>query len=196
VINYASGTATQTYTYDADGNRASYAANGTSPVSLTYTYDTASNRPLGIGGSWTESFTYDANGNMLSHSSPSADYSYEYDARNRLVLSSSGAVGTTEIINGLGQRVGKMGENQPTLFAYDEAGHLTGQYNSTGGLVEETVWLGDLPVAMPFLMACNFAKRLKTLKGLTPYEYICKIWTKESDRFNLNPFQHTVGLDT
>lgn len=26
-----------------------------------------------------------------------------------------------------------------------------------------------------FLMAYNFAKRLKTLKGLTPYEYICKI---------------------
>jgi transposase InsO family protein len=46
-----------------------------------------------------------------------------------------------------------------------------------------------------FLMACNFAKRLKTLKGLTPYEYICKIWTKESDRFNPNPFQHTVGLN-
>jgi hypothetical protein len=46
-----------------------------------------------------------------------------------------------------------------------------------------------------FLMACNFAKRLKTLKGLTPYEYICKTWTKESDRFNPNPFQHTVGLN-
>lgn len=26
-----------------------------------------------------------------------------------------------------------------------------------------------------FVMAYNFAKRLKTLKGLTPYEYICKI---------------------
>jgi transposase InsO family protein len=47
-----------------------------------------------------------------------------------------------------------------------------------------------------FLMAYNFAKRLKTLKGLTPYEYICKIWTNEPDRFNVNPFQHTVGLNT
>lgn len=27
-----------------------------------------------------------------------------------------------------------------------------------------------------FMMAYNFAKRLKTLKGLTPYEYVCKIW--------------------
>ena len=30
-----------------------------------------------------------------------------------------------------------------------------------------------------FVNACNYARRLKTLNGLTPYEYICKIWTKE-----------------
>jgi transposase-like protein len=47
-----------------------------------------------------------------------------------------------------------------------------------------------------FLMAYNFAKRLKTLKGLTPYEYICKIWTTQPNRFNVNPFQHNVGLNT
>ena len=29
-----------------------------------------------------------------------------------------------------------------------------------------------------FLAAYNFAKRLKTLKGLTPYEFICKRWTE------------------
>jgi transposase-like protein len=47
-----------------------------------------------------------------------------------------------------------------------------------------------------FLMAYNFAKRLKTLRGLTPYEYICKIWTIEPKRFRLNPLHHTVGLNT
>lgn len=46
-----------------------------------------------------------------------------------------------------------------------------------------------------FLMAYNFARRLKTLKGLTPYEYICKIWTIEPERFIVNPFHHTVGLN-
>ena len=45
-------------------------------------------------------------------------------------------------------------------------------------------------------MAYNFAKRLKTLKGLTPYEHICKIWTNEPERFNVNPFQHNVGLNS
>jgi len=47
-----------------------------------------------------------------------------------------------------------------------------------------------------FVMAYNFARRLKTLKGLTPYEFICKIWTNEPDRFIFNPFQHIVGLNT
>ncbi|MGQ0527213.1 MAG: integrase core domain-containing protein, partial [Alphaproteobacteria bacterium] len=43
-----------------------------------------------------------------------------------------------------------------------------------------------------FLMAYNFAKRLKTLKGLTTYEYICKIWTTQPERFRINPIHHKV----
>ena len=46
-----------------------------------------------------------------------------------------------------------------------------------------------------FLMAYNFAKRLKTLRGLTPYEHICKVWTTQPNRFRLNPLHHTVGLN-
>ena len=46
-----------------------------------------------------------------------------------------------------------------------------------------------------FLMAYNFAKRLKALKGLTPYEYICHCWHKEPERFTMNPYHHTVGLN-
>jgi transposase InsO family protein len=44
-----------------------------------------------------------------------------------------------------------------------------------------------------FLMAYNFAKRLKTLRGLTPHEYVCKAWTDSPERFRLNPFHHTSG---
>lgn len=47
-----------------------------------------------------------------------------------------------------------------------------------------------------FISAYNYARRLKTLQGLTPYEYICKIWTKEPERFNANPTQHMSGLNT
>jgi transposase InsO family protein len=46
-----------------------------------------------------------------------------------------------------------------------------------------------------FLMAYNFAKRLKTLKGLTPYEYICQCWHKEPERFTVDPCHHTLGLN-
>ena len=46
-----------------------------------------------------------------------------------------------------------------------------------------------------FVTAYNFAKRLKTLKGLTPYEYVCKIWTNEPQRFILNPLHQMPGLD-
>jgi transposase InsO family protein len=37
-----------------------------------------------------------------------------------------------------------------------------------------------------FLDAYNFARRLKTLGGLTPYEFICKTWTSEPERFTLD----------
>ncbi len=47
-----------------------------------------------------------------------------------------------------------------------------------------------------FIDAYNYARRLKTLKGLTPYEYLCKIWTIEPDRFTINPHHQMPGLNT
>jgi hypothetical protein len=44
-----------------------------------------------------------------------------------------------------------------------------------------------------FIAAYNFARRLKTLRGLTPYEYICKLWTQQPDRFRLDPTHLTLG---
>lgn len=38
-----------------------------------------------------------------------------------------------------------------------------------------------------FLDAYNFAKRLKTLKGLTVFEFITQKWTSEPERFRLHP---------
>jgi hypothetical protein len=44
--------------------------------------------------------------------------------------------------------------------------------------------------------AYHYARRLKTLKGLTPYEYICKCWTSQPERFKLSPLQQMPGLNT
>ena len=46
-----------------------------------------------------------------------------------------------------------------------------------------------------FVDACNFARRLKTLNGLTPYEFVCKRWTIEPERFRMNPLQQMPGLN-
>jgi|GEM_PF-1854495 len=54
----------------------------------------------------------------------------------------------------------------------------------------------DLKQHLPvFLIACNFAKRLETLKKLTLYEYICTIWTNDPGHVNVNSFQHNAGLN-
>lgn len=47
-----------------------------------------------------------------------------------------------------------------------------------------------------FLDAYNFAKRLKTLKGLTPYELVCKTWAHEPHRFRCDPTHLNSGLNT
>ena len=47
-----------------------------------------------------------------------------------------------------------------------------------------------------FINAYNYGRRLKTLKGLTPYEFICKMWTKEPERFRINPIHQTPGPNT
>jgi transposase InsO family protein len=46
-----------------------------------------------------------------------------------------------------------------------------------------------------FLAAYNFARRLKTLNGLTPYEYICKFRPSEPERSKLDPTHQMPGLN-
>ena len=45
-----------------------------------------------------------------------------------------------------------------------------------------------------FVNAYNFAKRLKTLRGLTPHEFILKTWTEKPSLFTSNPNHHNMGL--
>ena len=47
-----------------------------------------------------------------------------------------------------------------------------------------------------FVNAYNFAKRLKTLKGLTPYEYVVKMWQNEPEAFMCQPGHFNMGLHT
>ena len=44
-----------------------------------------------------------------------------------------------------------------------------------------------------FVDAYNFARRLKTLRGLTPYEYVCKAWTSEPAKIQNQPAPANAG---
>ena len=46
-----------------------------------------------------------------------------------------------------------------------------------------------------YLMAYNFAKRLKAIKGNTPWQFILNQWTKNPEYFILNPNHFLVGLN-
>ena len=57
-------------------------------------------------------------------------------------------------------------------------------YESHGQLQQH---LGDRVVAY------NFGRRPKTLKGLTPYEALCTAWQKEPARFTSDPHHQLPG---
>ena len=109
---------------------------------------TAASNPAGA-----LTWSYDADGNRLSQSGAAGPsygatgLSMIYNNRGRMVnVTGTNTTTTTYLYNALGQRIEKSGASI-ILFWYDEAGHLLGEYTSNGTLLEETVWLGDLPVA-------------------------------------------------
>ncbi len=134
-------TGTLGFGYDLTGNWTNQTVNG---ASTTYTTQTTSNRLTGLSGARVKSFGYDAAGNLTTDG---ATASYGYDNAGRRTTATINGQSWQYAYNGLGQRVRKTGPAGTTLYAYDEAGHLTGEYDGTGKLIQETVWLGDEPVA-------------------------------------------------
>ena len=130
---------TQGWTYDANGNRLS--ETGSTPS--TYTNSGASNRLSSTSGSLVRSYSYDNAGNTLSF----AGATFTYNNRGRMASATNGGVTANYTYNALGQRIRRATASVTSLYVYDEAGHLAGEYTSTGSLVQETVWFGDIPVA-------------------------------------------------
>jgi RHS repeat-associated protein len=77
---------------------------------------------------------------------PASDMEPRARGCNKYITGTS--TNTTYLYNALGQRVKKSGSGITTThYLYDEAGHLLGEYNGSGSLIQETLWLGDIPVA-------------------------------------------------
>jgi RHS repeat-associated protein len=136
------------YGYDLIGNRTSQtltlvSTTSAGPQVRTYSYDATSNRLTGITNPDT-SYAYDNAGNTTSDGT----FTYGYSGRNRLTtIQQAGSTIATYQHNAFGERVAKTVGGTTRLFAYDEDGHLLGEYDGTGNLIEETVWLEDTPVA-------------------------------------------------
>ncbi len=126
----------QIFVYDRAGNRTEQTVNG---AWSGYTIDADSNRILARVGVNSTTFTYDANGSNTSDGTNI----YGYDSGGRLVT----ANGASYTHNGFGQRARKEVSGVSTLFVYDEAGHLLGEYQGNGTPIQEIVWLGDIPLA-------------------------------------------------
>jgi RHS repeat-associated protein len=185
----------QSFTYDANGNRLTQGGTASS----TYTVSSTSNRLSSVSGALTRTYGYDAAGNSTSY----ASLSFAYNNAGRMKSSSTGGVTTSYLYNALGQRVRKSGGGAGTvLYSYDEAGHLLGEYDSAGNLIEETVWLGDIPVATlrpgsPVAIDYVHTDHLNTPRKITRPSDDAVLWRWDSDPFGTTaPNENPQGLGT
>jgi RHS repeat-associated protein len=141
------------YQYDANGNRTQLTQGS---LATAYNLSITSNRLNSQSGTANKSYAYDAAGNLTGVLTSTGAQLYAHNARGRLAASIlydtvQSARITTYAHNGLGQRIRKTGTGVSTgthRYVYDAQGHLLGDYNSTGAALQETVYLGDIPVAV------------------------------------------------
>jgi YD repeat-containing protein len=88
----------------------------------------------------TRTYGYDNAGNTTSFTG----VTFTYNNRGRMKSSTKTGVTTNYTYNALGQLIKK---GTSALYYYDDAGHVLGVYNNGGALIEEIVWLGDIPLA-------------------------------------------------
>jgi RHS repeat-associated protein len=142
---------TQSFTYDANGNRLSAVLNG---VTSNYAYPggstPTSNRLMSVTGSLVMTNTYDNAGNLTNDGTRS----FVYDGRGRMTSATAGGTTTGYLINYQNLRVKKSNSGGTTYFVYDEAGHMLGEYDQSGAARQEIFWLGDTPVAIRGTMPC------------------------------------------
>jgi RHS repeat-associated protein len=191
-VNSASAAAQSlSFTYDPNGNRLTQGGSAAETLGIAST----GNQLSTVMGGLSRTYAYDPSGNTLSF----AGTYLTYNDGGRIYLVNSGAA--SFVYNALGQRIKKSSASSTTLFAYDEAGHLVGEYDGSGNLIQEIVWLGDTPVATVRIETCGLSifyihtDHLNTPRRITRRSTADVVWSWESDPFGTAvPNQNPSGL--
>lgn len=142
LVGFRSKGSTQSFSYDSVGNRTNASFGGT-PYSNTI--NPTSNRLISTTGpAPARRNVFDAAGNLLSDGTAS----FTYGISGRMEMAAMGGVSTSYRFDGLGQRVAKTSLSAANYYVYDENGRLIGEYDSNGQSIQETVYLGNMPIAM------------------------------------------------
>jgi RHS repeat-associated protein len=132
---------TETYTYDAVGNRLS-------SLNASYSYNNSNELTSSSDG---YSYTYDANGNMLSTSNTTGTTSYAWDFENRLttVTLPSGGGAVSFKYDPFGRRIQKAVASGITNYLY-EGDNSIEELDGTGALLARYAQLNsiDEPLSM------------------------------------------------
>jgi RHS repeat-associated protein/uncharacterized repeat protein (TIGR02543 family) len=188
------------YSYDLSGNRTGKTQDNTTVINGTI--DPSSNRLHSQSGAQAVNYSYDSMGSLTTDGT----ISYSYNAAGRRISATAANLNASYTYNALGQRVSKTVNGATRQFAYDEQGHLTGEYDGAGQLLQEVLWLGDLPVAVlkpatnqavtPDLYYIH-ADHLGTPRAITRPTNNKVMWTWESEVFgNSLPDPNPSGLGT
>ncbi|RJG38991.1 RHS repeat-associated core domain-containing protein [Motilimonas pumila] len=128
------------YTYNSNTTRTS---NTRGNDKMVYDLSPDSNRITGKSGQTQTSYEYDATGNLIKDDKRT----YRYNSSGRLVEVTEGLETTDYRYNALGQRVSKTGK-EARMFMHSYTGPLLSELRDTGDVIQETVWLGNLPIAV------------------------------------------------
>ncbi|WP_343997014.1 RHS repeat-associated core domain-containing protein, partial [Ideonella azotifigens] len=138
---------TNGFDYDLSNNRTTQTIGG---VTYTNTIAAANNRvSVETGPNGTTNFTYYATGQVKADGTNT----FTYSPRGRMASVKIGTDTVSYLYNGLEQRVAKTGpttrvDSGARYYAYDEQGHLIGEYDASGNPLYEVIYLGDTPVGL------------------------------------------------
>jgi uncharacterized protein RhaS with RHS repeats len=119
-------------------------------------------------------------------------------------MMSTSASSTNYLYSALGQLIEKSGTGSTAVYMYAESGHSLGEYDGSGNLIQETIWLGNTPVATlqpngsgGVNIFCVHTDHLNSPRKVAQPRTGTLAWRWDADPFGTaTPNQNPAGLGT